>query len=235
MAGFISVVPKLAALASLLRLLLVALPVERALWLLAIGLLAVATMTLGNLSSRCGSAACIAQAGYLLIGVAASARGEGAVLAVGFYLLSYPLMNLGAFFVVAVVERHSGTDGIAAVRGSGRRAPAATAALTLELLSLAGIPPLAGFVGKVLLPSAAVDAGMTWLAAIAVVNMVIGLYYYAVLIAGIHFAREGPATSLLFRAAYVVVISLCTLGTIAFGIAPSLALHGFGHMRMAGF
>lgn len=186
-AAFISVVPKIAGFAALLRFLLHAYPDGAVHWPMIIAVGAVLTMVLGNLAAlrqtrlkRLLAYSSIAQAGYVLVAVAVASpgRASGALTAATYYLAAYLFMNLGAFAVVTHVERALGTDAIDAFRGLVARAPAAAAVLLLSLLSLAGIPPLAGFVGKVLVLEAALDGGMAWLAWIAVINMVIGLYYY---------------------------------------------------------
>ncbi|MEO8713524.1 MAG: NADH-quinone oxidoreductase subunit N [Acetobacteraceae bacterium] len=229
--GFISVVPKIAAFGGLLRMLLEAFPHGQAAWPLVVAALAVATMTLGNLAAlrqdrlkRLLAYSSIAQAGYVLMAVAVAERADGALAAIGFYLLAFLLMNLGAFLVIAQLERTFGTDAFEAIRGLGQRSPVPAAAMALALLSLAGIPPLAGFAGKVFLLSATIDGGMTWLAVIGAANMAIGLFYYVRIIAEMYFeapTRREPVTGGL---GYAAGLALCTAGTLVFGIVPSLGL-----------
>lgn len=239
-AGFISVVPKIAAFGGLLRLLLEALSGGQAAWPFVTAAVAVATMTFGNLVAlrqtalkRLLAYSSIAQAGYMLIAVSVAERAEGAVGAVGFYLLAYLAMNLGAFLVVAQLERTLGSDRLQAVRGMGRRSPWPAAAMAICLLSLAGIPPLAGFAGKVFLLSAAIDGGMTWLAVIGAANMAIGLFYYVRVIAEMYFEtplqREPVMTGGI---GYVAGLALCVAGTLVFGIVPDtgLSLSRFGQL-----
>ncbi len=230
-AGFISVVPKIAAFGGLLRLLLEGLSGGQAAWPLVMAAMAVATMTLGNLVAlrqmglkRLLAYSSIAQAGYVLMAVAVAGQAKGAIAAVGFYLVAYLLMNLGAFLVVAQLERTLGSDTLKAIRGLGRRSPWPAAAMALCLLSLAGIPPLAGFAGKVLLLSAAIDGGMTWLAVIGAINMAVGLFYYVRVIAEMYFEaplRREPVTGGI---GYMAGLALCVSGTLVFGLAPSAAL-----------
>jgi NADH-quinone oxidoreductase subunit N len=230
-AGFVSVVPKIAAFGGLLRLLLEALPAGEAAWPLVIAAIAVATMTLGNLVAlrqtslkRLLAYSSIAQAGYVLIAVAVALRADGAVAAVGFYLVAYLLMNLGAFLVVAQLERALGTDTLQAVRGLGRRSPWPAAALALCLLSLAGIPPLAGFAGKVFLLSAALDGGMAWLAVIGAANMAVGLFYYIRIIAEMYFESPLRPEPVCGGLGYATGLALSVIGTLSFGIAPSFLI-----------
>lgn len=157
-AGFVAVVPKTAAFGALLRFVQLALPGGLADWPLVLAVVAAATMTVRNLAALRQARlkpllawSSIAQAGYLLMALSVAGRTPAAAPALGYYLAAYLFMNLGVFAVVAQVERALGTDALAAFRGLGRRAPWPAAALALCLFSLAGIPPLAGFAGKVAL------------------------------------------------------------------------------------
>lgn len=234
-AGFVSVVPKIAAFAGLLRFLLQALPGEMVGWPTAVAVLATATMTLGNLVAlrqhtlkRLLAYSSIAQAGYVLVAVAVGERAGGALPAVGFYLAAYLFMNLGAFAVVGQLERTLGSDGFAAVRGLARRAPLPAAVLTLSLLSLAGIPPLAGFAGKVLLLEAALDGRMAWLAVVTAVNMTVGLFYYVRVVAEMFTQPPHDAHPLPAATGYSLAYTLSVAGTLLLGIVPGpvLALAG---------
>lgn len=228
--GFVSVVPKVAAFAGLLRFLLEAMPQGLAAWPLVLALLSAVTMSFGNLVAlrqtglkRLLAYSSIAQAGYMLMAVAVAERAPTALPALGYYLVAYLLMNLAAFAVVAQVERTFGRDGFEVFRGLGRRAPWSAAALALALLSLAGIPPLAGFAGKVFLLIAAIDGGFTWLAAVAAVNMAVALYYYAVVVAEMYFREPERREAVAPGAGYALALGLCSAGTLVFGIAPALA------------
>ena len=189
-AAFLSIGPKAAALAVLVRTLVVAFPGDLAGWPVIIAVSAALTMTFGNIVAlwqhdlkRLLAYSSIAQAGYLLMGVAAAGRDVLAIQGLLFYLGAYLFMNLGAFAVVAAVESLSSSVDLAAYRGLSRRQPFLALSLTLCLLSLAGLPPLVGFVGKTLLFGAAIGAGFGWLAVIAAINTAISLYYYVRVIA----------------------------------------------------
>jgi NADH-quinone oxidoreductase subunit N len=182
--AFMSAAVKAAAFAALIRVLLVALPgMQPVLWKVLWGL-AVLTMTVGNLSAlvqdnvkRLLAYSSIAHAGYILVGlVSGDVLGGQASL---FYLLVYAFMNMGAFGVVILIaqKEDEGYD-IANLAGIGFKYPALGALLTLFLLSLGGIPPTAGFVGKFYLFSAAVKNGYIWLAVIGVLNSAASIYYY---------------------------------------------------------
>jgi NADH-quinone oxidoreductase subunit N len=229
--GFVSVVPKVAAFAGLLRLLLEALPHNLVPWPAMLAIIAAVTMSFGNLMAlrqtslkRLLAYSSIAQAGYMLMAVAAAERTPSAMPAVGYYLVAYLCMNLAAFAVLAQVERMFGRDDYVAIRGLGRCAPWSAAALALALLSLAGIPPLAGFAGKVFLLMAAIAGGFAWLAVVAALNMALALYYYAAIVAEMYFREPEQTEAVAPGAGYAWAIGLCTAGTIAFGTIPSLAL-----------
>ena len=153
-------------------------------WKLAIAVIAAVTIVIGNVAAlrqenlkRLLAYSGIAQAGYLLIGVATgTVRGVEAVL---YYLFAYLVMTIAAFAVVVIREREvPNGDTVAALRGYGRRNPAMGIVLTLAMLSLAGIPPFSGFIGKFLLFGSAVDADLTWLAIVGAVGSMVSLGYY---------------------------------------------------------
>jgi len=142
---------------------------------------------------------------------AAAERAPDALSAVGYYLIAFLCMNLAAFAVLAQVERMLGSDDYDAVRGLGRRPPWPAAALTLALLSLAGIPPLAGFAGKVFLLIAAIDGGFVWLAVLAALNMAVALYYYAIIVAEMFFREPERMDAVVPGSGYSWTVGLCTL------------------------
>jgi NADH-quinone oxidoreductase subunit N len=146
-------------------------------------------MTLGNLLAlaqknmkRLLAYSSIAHAGYILIGLVAVT--ELGMTSVVFYLIAYLFTNLAAFGVVAACGRIIGSDEIAAYAGLSRRNPGLALIFLIAMLSLAGMPPFAGFVVKFAVFAAAVDAGMIWLAVIGVLNSIIGLYYYLTVLEG---------------------------------------------------
>ena len=182
--AFMSTATKAAALAAFLRIFSGILPDLQPDWTAAISAIAVASIAVGNIAAlvqsnmkRMLAYSSIAQAGYLLIGVAVGTiQGAEAVL---YYLLAYGAMTMAAFAVVIIREREvEDGDEIAALDGYGRARPVIGVVMTLAMLSLAGFPPLAGFVGKFLLFGSAVEAGMTWLAVVGAVGSMISLGYY---------------------------------------------------------
>ena len=229
--GFVSVVPKIAAFAGLLRFLVQGLPADPSHWPIVMAILAALTMTLGNLVAlwqfslkRLLAYSSIAQAGYVLMAVAVAEQANGALPAAGYYLAAFLFMNLGAFAVVSHLERTLGSDSFEALRGLSARAPGPAAVLALSLLSLAGFPPLAGFAGKVVVLEAALDGGMAWLAVIGIVNMAIGLYYYARVIMEMYMRDPVYDYPLPSRFGYALTYALAGAGTIALGVVPGPVL-----------
>jgi proton-translocating NADH-quinone oxidoreductase chain N len=187
--AFLSVGPKAAGFAVLIRVLVVALPAYNISWTAILALVAIITMTLGNLVAlwqkdmkRMLAYSSIAQAGYILIGLAAwTANPEGwgsGVSAMMFFLFAYIFTNLGAFAVAIAVENKTGSSKIADYAGLIRRSPFMAVALLVFFLSLIGIPPTGGFMGKLFVFGAAVDQRLYVLAAFGILNSVISVYYY---------------------------------------------------------
>ncbi len=226
--AFIATGSKAAAFAALLRLLLESLRPLQGEWTWLFWVLAVLSMTLGNVVAiaqqnlkRMLAYSSIAHVGYMLVGiVAGGGLGGGSVL---FYLLVYTFTTAGAFGVVLLLER-GGEEavGIGDTAGLATRHPLAALALALFLLSLVGIPPTAGFVGKFYLFGAAVRSGYVWLAVIGVLNSAAAAYYYLRIIVNMYMREpEGPPAVIMpsFAGALAVVVALW--GVIQLGIFPA--------------
>ncbi|NHQ61069.1 NADH-quinone oxidoreductase subunit N [Chlorobium sp. BLA1] len=191
--AYLSVASKAAGFALLMRFFYIAvpraaLPAEDVMgidWHALLIVLSIASMVYGNVVAlwqknvkRLLAYSSIAHAGYLLLGVLLrDALGTQATL---FYLTSYFLMNFGAFYVVTLIANKTGSENLEDYRGLGRRMPIAGAALTVFLISLVGLPPTIGFIGKLMIFSALLAKGSLyiWLALIGVLTSVISLYYY---------------------------------------------------------
>ena len=204
-AAFLAVASKAAAFGVVLRLFHAALGPVSTDWVLIFAVLAAATMTVGNVVAiaqsnvkRLLGYSSIAQAGYMLVGVAAIAArsrdpadaGLG-IESVLFYLAGYAAMNLAVFFVVIAVTNRTGDDTIEGLAGLGRRAPLLAAVLALGLLSLTGIPPTVGFMGKLFLFNAAINADLVWLAVVGVINSVVSAYYYLGIVRTMYLREPG--------------------------------------------
>jgi NADH-quinone oxidoreductase subunit N len=185
--AFVSVASKAAGFAVLVRVFLLVFGPVQDQWVGVIAGLSVLTMTLGNLLAipqrnikRLLAYSSIAQAGYVLIGVAAV--GQLGIAAVLFYLAVYVLTNMAAFVVVEIVTNVMNTENLYEMAGLSRRSFGLSLGLMIAMLSLAGVPPLAGFFAKFYVFQAAVSSGLVWLAVIGVLNAILGLYYYLIVI-----------------------------------------------------
>jgi NADH-quinone oxidoreductase subunit N len=174
----------------------------------------------------------IANAGYLLLGVAAvNASGAAAVL---YYLAGYLFTLAAAFLVICVVMRDN--EDIGALAGLSRRSPLLAGALALAMVSLAGVPPLAGFLGKFLLFRALIERGAAespesfrsyWLAGVAVIGVVISLYYYFAVIRVMYWAKDPPDLSPIIVPARVQIpLAVCLVAMIYLGVMPGAVLAG---------
>jgi NADH-quinone oxidoreductase subunit N len=226
--AFMAVGVKLAAFAGFVRVFLVNFGPVSPHWATALWVLAALTMTGGNLIAvvqtnikRMLAYSAIAHAGYLLVGM--TAAGPQAGSAVLYYLLAYAFTNLGAFAVVVALERRtSQSDEISDYRGLARRAPALAAAMTIFLLSLTGVPPLAGFMGKFYIFSAAISAGDVGLVIIAVLNSVLSAYYYLYVIVAMYMEEGGlEVARMTAKPALVAAIGLAAIATILVGAYPA--------------
>jgi NADH-quinone oxidoreductase subunit N len=233
--AFMSVGTKAAAFAAFYRLFLMGLPDQQAVWGPALAILAVLTMTLGNLAAlrqtslkRMLAYSSIAHAGYILVGLAPG-TGFG-VTASLFYLISYAFMNIGAFAVVAMLERQDRMDATYnRLKGMGGTRPWLAFVMAVFMLSLAGVPPLAGFFGKFFVFSAAVQGGYSWLAAIAMLNSAIGAYYYLRVVVTMYFEKptadtvEATAEAAVPRNVPMALgLTLAVVFTVVLGVFPAL-------------
>ena len=181
-AAFVTTVPKVGGLVATLRVLTTTTPGDPVDWPLLVAVLAALSMTLGNLAAfrqtdvrRLLGWSTVSQAGYLLVAVAAAGRSDLGTPALLYFVAAYAVTNLAAFAVVAALPRAVAVGDWA---GLWSRHRWLALSLVLALLGLVGTPPTAGFVGKLEMFAAAVDSGLTWLAALAVVNTVASVFYY---------------------------------------------------------
>ncbi len=225
--AFMSVGTKAAAFAMIIRVFTYGLPHLAPQWQALLALVAAASMIVGNLGAiaqrsvkRLLAYSGVAQAGYILIGVVAGGRaGIGAVL---FYLFAYLFMNFGAFAVLTVLAAPEGDrDDLGDLDGLGFRHPLLGLLMTVFMLSLAGFPPLVGFIGKFFLFSAGVSSGWTWLVVIGVLTSVVSVYYYLRVVFHVWTPVSGrPA--LESSPAPVAAIAASALLAVALGVYPSI-------------
>ncbi|MGH9317932.1 MAG: NADH-quinone oxidoreductase subunit N [Thermoanaerobaculia bacterium] len=224
--AFFSVGPKLAAYAILARIFYVAFPKFHADWGLIVALVAAATMIWGNLAAllqsnvkRMLAYSSIAHAGYALLGVLGF-RTEFGMWGVLVYLLAYTFMNFGAFALVIFLEtRGYAAESVADFNGLAKRNMPAAVTMLVFLLSLAGIPPTAGFIGKYYLFTAAMKAGYAWLAVLAVLASAVSLFYYFRIAAAMFFS-EAAGAKLRSSYALTAAVAICAAGTLLAGLAP---------------
>jgi NADH-quinone oxidoreductase subunit N len=225
--AFLSVGSKAAGFAVLLRVFLTALPSLSVDWVALVAALSIVTMTLGNLVAifqenikRMLAYSSIAQAGYILIGLVCwEAVGEpGAISGVLFYLLAYLFTNMGAFTVVIAVERATGSNDISDYAGLMHRSPWLAVALGIFFLSLVGIPPTGGFLGKLLIFSAAIRLQYYALAIIGVINGVISLYYYYGVLRRVFFSAPEDETPIVASPSLLVALAVALVMTIGIAI-----------------
>jgi NADH-quinone oxidoreductase subunit N len=225
--AFLSVGSKAASFAMLLRIFLEGLPSMSADWRLLFEALSIVTMTVGNLAAltqtnvkRMLAYSSIAHAGYLLMGVVAGTpRGVTAML---IYLLVYAFMQLGAFMVIVMMRRKDVVgDELKDFAGLYLRHPTAAFAMLLFMLSLGGIPPTAGFMGKFWLFGAAIDAGYVWLALIGVLNSAVSLYYYVRLVVFMYLKQPVGGSEPQATPAVALALGLAVVATLLFGVYPN--------------
>jgi NADH-quinone oxidoreductase subunit N len=230
-AAFLSVASKAAGFAGLLQLMFTGFLPLAEFWAPVFAVLSVLTMTIGNLVAtqqrqivRLLAYSSIAQAGYMLLpfalvgGGADSQAFEAAVL----YILIYAVMTLGAFAVVIGLAREAPGALISDFAGLGRRAPALGLSMALFMVSLAGIPPLAGFYAKLVIFLAAISADQLWLAVVMVINSVISIWYYVGVVRQMYFVQVPGARPVRAPALATGVAVLAAVVILAGGIYPDL-------------
>jgi len=236
--AFLSVASKAAGFAIILRIFHSAFGLPdwlSANWGMVFAVVAVVSMIIGNVTAipqtnikRMLGYSSIAQAGYLMVGLAtlgfassASIAGQSGIL---FFLASYTLTNLGAFIAVIAISNKVGSDNIADYAGMGKRAPLTALALTLCLISLIGMPPAAGFMAKFYVFRAAVLNDLLWLVIIAVINSVISAYYYLRVVKVMWLGEAASPEKVPSSGAPRLALFVCCLGVLFLGIIPGLFL-----------
>lgn len=226
--GYLSVASKAAGFAVVMRVFALAFGEQVAAWTNVLLILAVLTMTVGNLLAlaqsnikRMLAYSSIAQAGYALVGVVAAT--DQGFAAVAFFLLTYTFTQLGAFLAVVSDVRFAPDDSIEGYSGLHFRAPLLAATLAISLLSLAGLPPFAGFFSKVYLFWSAINRGpaaggpLYGLVLIGVINSAISLYYYAKIIRQMYLVPPPTTSPVVVPRAHALALALCVLGMLLLG------------------
>lgn len=223
--AFLSIAPKGAAMAILIRMFYVALATFKPTWVLLFVVASIVSMTYGNVVAiaqknikRLLAYSGIAQIGNVMIGLAAGTkRGSDAIL---FYLLTYLFANLGAFAVVIGVSNLIKSDEIEDYNGLNRRSPFLAAAMLIFLLSLAGVPPLAGFIGKLYIFVAAIEQELYTLLIVGLINIVISMYYYLVVVKKMYINEPADPTPLSVSTPLKTAVFVGMAGTLLLGVYP---------------
>ena len=232
--GFLSTASKAAAFVVLARVFSVCFLGIGDKWAVLLAILSVASMTLGNIAAilqdnikRMLAYSSISHAGYALMGIIAVGLGTSdqarnfGMTALILYMFIYTFVNIGAFALVVMLRReHVPGDRVSDFAGLARRAPWAAFAMLIFMLSLAGIPATAGFVGKWYLFGAVVQADYAWLAVVAVINSAISLYYYARVVVMMYMRDPADDARVVPSLGQRVAIACCFVFTLVFGIYP---------------
>ncbi|HEX9269941.1 MAG TPA: NADH-quinone oxidoreductase subunit N [Candidatus Limnocylindria bacterium] len=232
--AFMSVAPKAAAFAAILRIMIIGFGPLGLDWSAVFAILAVVTMTGGNVVAlvqnnvkRMLAYSSIAHTGYILAGVAAYQAGASSAAGVLFYVFAYGLMNLGAFACLIYLDVE-GTRGatLDELNGFAGRAPVGALAFGIFLISLTGIPPTVGFVAKVFIIQPVLDAGMAWLAVAIALNAVLAAFYYLRVVVRMYmYDVEANAPRLLPSWSLSAGLGLSAAATVAIGILPDGVYH----------
>lgn len=223
--AWLSVAPKAAGFVVVFRLYLEGAGSGVFLWVPVVSAMAGLTIVAGNLMAipqqnvkRLLAYSGVAQIGYMLMGIAAmSADGAGMVL---FYLVAYLFANMGAFLVVQAVATSEGSEGMESYRGLAQRAPVLALSMLVFLLSLGGIPFVAGFWAKLFIFRAVINQQMYALAVLGAVLTIVALYYYLVLASRMYIDSPARAGAVPLAAPLMVAILICALGTVVMGVYP---------------
>ncbi len=223
--SFLAIVPKGAAFAVILRIIFSAFPAVQGEWTWFLIVISALSMTYGNIVAiaqknmkRLLAYSGIAQIGNILIGLAAGTRmGGDAIL---FYMLAYLFANIGAFAVVIVVGGATAREDIEGLAGLNRRSPFLAFSLLIFLLSLAGVPPLAGFMAKLYVFMAAMNRDLFFLVIVGLVNIVISMYYYLVVVKKIYILEPQDATPIITPWPLKIVLVVSVAGVLVLGIFP---------------
>jgi NADH-quinone oxidoreductase subunit N len=227
--GFLCTAPKAAGFGALINLFITAFPEVYPLWKNLFWILAALSMTVGNISAlvqtnvkRMLAFSSISHAGYILIGaLVLNSNGISAVL---FYFAVYSAMNLGAFSIITIVEKDEKGMEFRDYRGLAAKYPWLALSMAIFMVSLAGFPPTAGFIGKYGLLSAAAANGYIWLVIIAVLNTLLSAYYYLRLIVNMYMKKEDDTEELRYTIMNQYFVGLLAVIILILGIAPNFLL-----------
>lgn len=227
--AFMATVVKTAGFAAFLRLFSASFATISDLWMPTLLAITVLTLFIGNFTAlyqhsfkRMLSFSSISHAGYLLFAIVALNSNSGN--AIFMYATAYSIASIIAFGVLLLLQQQTGSDNFESFNGLGRSNPFLALVLTVAMLSLAGIPLTAGFIGKFFMFSGALSRYQVWLVVIAVVNAIVSIYYYFRVIVAMYF-RSAERTELAVPAYYQFVLGFAALATIVIGIFPAVLMN----------
>jgi len=228
-AAFLSSATKSAGFAAAIRVFAISLVALRLEWTTTMAILAVATMTIGNVAAlmqrsmvRLLAYSSIAHGGYLLIGLALATH--MGIVGTTFHILAIGVMKTSAFIAAAAVILRLARDDLASYGGLGWRMPITAFTLTLSLLALAGVPPLNGFMSKLVLFTAAVDGGMAWLALAGILNSAFSLAYYGWVVKRMYFDEASETSAVAEPLPFRIALIGAAAATVLTGVYPEPVL-----------
>ncbi|MEX1158621.1 MAG: NADH-quinone oxidoreductase subunit N [Thermomicrobiales bacterium] len=228
--AYMSVIPKVAGFAAMIRVLVQGLAPLSDEWIIIISILAIITMSFGNIVAiaqrdvkRMLAYSSIGHTGFILAGVAAfstiTPEGENSISSVLYYLFAYAIMNIGAFAVVTWRQHQGYGTNVEDFNGLGASSPLTALAMTIFMLSLMGLPPLVGFYGKYYIILATIEADMIWLAIAIVLASAVSAFFYLRIVAAMYFAEASTPEAAPLRTPMLGFgVMTMALGTIFFGI-----------------
>ena len=232
--AFLSVASKAAAFAVILRVFYIGFGGVNVDWADMFAVLAALSMTTGNLVAmmqtnikRLLGYSTIAQAGYILVGIAAvtAATPDGGIVGLGpsgvlFYLAGYAATNLAVFFAIIVINNNINSELISDFAGVAKRAPLLSGVIAISMISLVGIPPTAGFMGKLYLFNAAVSSDLVWLAVVGVLNSVISAYYYLRVVKIMYLGPVESESRITYSLPVLIAVVVAAIGILMIGMVP---------------
>ena len=240
--AFFSIAPKAAGLGLFIRIMYSlfsesgtianSTPILNVDWPFLIAILAAGTMTIGNVLAiqqnnvkRILAYSSISHAGYMLM--CGAIMSNSAIKAILFYIVIYMFMNLGAFFYAIFISNKLGVENVDEYKGLGYKSPLMASIMVIFLISLTGLPPTAGFIGKVYLFSAIIESKtFYWLAVVGILNSVVSLFYYFNIVRSMWFDEPKDDSTINPHPAIGVIIIICSIPTILFGLKWGM-LHDF--------
>jgi NADH-quinone oxidoreductase subunit N len=227
--AFMATVVKTSAIVSLLRLVIIVFAGKHEIWFFSLMTITALTLVIGNITAiyqtsfkRLLAYSGISNAGYLLIAIVAfNANSESAIL---YYLLVYSIATIAAFSIFIAVKEQLGVDELTNFKGTYVKNPLLTAALTVSMLSLAGIPPLAGFFAKYYLFMNALSEGFIWLVIIAIITSIIGAFYYLRIVGYLFNRKEVVGNPIEISVMYQIILYFSIIALTVLGLFPNLIL-----------